>query len=35
MQKLAERVDRLEEAFMELVYIQHKTEMEIQSLKKD
>jgi len=35
MQNLAERVDRLEEAIMELVYIQHKTEMEIQSLKKE
>ena len=28
-------MDRLEEAIMELVYIQHKTEMEIQSLKKE
>jgi len=35
MAELAHRVDRLEEAIIELVYIQHKTEMEIQSLKKE
>ncbi len=35
MPELTERVDRLEEAIMELVYIQHKTEMEIQNLKKE
>jgi hypothetical protein len=35
MAGIAERVDRLERAIMELVYIQHKTEMEIQSLKKE
>ena len=35
MHELTEKVDRLERAIMELVYIQHKTEMEIQSLKKE
>ena len=35
MPELTDRVDRLEKAIMELVYIQHKTEMEIQSLKKE
>ncbi|WP_411376611.1 hypothetical protein GFV12_06715 [Desulfurobacterium thermolithotrophum] len=35
MHRLTEKVDRLERAIMELVYIQHKTEMEIQSLKKE
>ena len=35
MAELTERVDRLEGAIMELVYIQHKTEMEIQSLKRE
>ncbi len=35
MPELKEKVDRLEKAIMELVYVQHKTEMEIQSLKKE
>ncbi|WP_163329005.1 hypothetical protein GFV12_06705 [Desulfurobacterium thermolithotrophum] len=35
MHGLTEKVDRLERAIMELVYIQHKTEMEIQSLKRE
>jgi len=35
MHEITERVDRLERAIMELVYVQHKTEMEIQSLKKE
>jgi chromosome segregation ATPase len=35
MAELTERVDRLEGAIMELVYIQHKTEMGIQSLKRE
>ena len=35
MHELTEKMDRLERAIMELVYIQHKTEMEIQSLKKE
>ncbi|RMA93300.1 hypothetical protein [Hydrogenothermus marinus] len=35
MPELKERVDRLEEAMMRLVYIQQKTEMEIQALKQE
>jgi hypothetical protein len=35
MAEIGERVDRLERAIMELVYIQHKTEMEIQNLKEE
>ncbi len=35
MAELTERVDRLERAIMELVYVQHKKEMEIQSLKNE
>ena len=35
MVEIAERVDRLERAIMELVYVQHRTEMEIQSLKDE
>ena len=35
MPDLTDRVDRLEKAIMELVYVQHKTEMEIQSLKRE
>jgi hypothetical protein len=35
MVEIAERVDRLERAIMELVYVQHRTEMEIQSLKEE
>ena len=34
MALLEERVDKLERMIMELVYIQHKTEMELQDLKK-
>ncbi len=35
MPELTEKVDRLERAIMELVYVQRKTEMEIQILKSD
>ena len=35
MSTVEERVDRLEEALMKLTYVQLKTEMEIQSLKKE
>jgi len=35
MPNLTDRVDRLEKAIMELVYVQHKTEMEIQSLRRE
>ncbi len=35
MPDLTDRIDRLEKAIMELVYVQHKTEMEIQNLKRE
>ena len=35
MPDLTDRVDRLEKAIMGLVHVQHKTEMEIQSLRRE